>query len=1121
MVTAKYAGLLEMLFNRLSNIVAIYTLDFYFTKMKQKSIRFVKDYMVKKGFVLFFLFSFVLGQDKLLLKQADTLTSSVIESETITKLNGNIIFQKTDTILKGDFATQSNENPIINIYGNVSIEDANQMIYCDSLSYNNDTEFFSMYGNIKIKNGSRSMSAKKATLDQISNKMTLIENCEINDSGSNTIYGDKILLEFKDEALESLEVVSNGMIRSKNSGYEKIDDDRQLIENEDILKGQTILAKLKDDEIENIEMIGMASTLIHLYNDSIYDGINEISGDKIILSIKNESAEKLTAQGGTIGRYIPDESNKNVQEDIDYTASRVEFEVDTKISEMYGDVNILHDDMDLSAAHINVDWGTNVLEAFSNNPFDNEEINRPILVENNREPMTGDTMVYNIKSRKGKILMGESRVQENVYMGSQITSVTDSTFYIDDCIFTSCDPSKFYLGSKQVKIIYGDKVIAKPLSIFIGGVPIIGIPVAIFPHSSSERRSGWIMPSFGSSDNRGNYLDGLGYYFAPNDYIGSENSLIFADRQGVILKSKNQYRDRYRFNGMFNFEIRKQLGSGETDIAQIGKNNKTDYSFNWNHNQILRNNQTFRGSASYYSNGEYNRETSIDPIKRLNQQAISNVTYTKRWKEPNVSISVNASNKQDLMSKSKVDLTSSFYQAPSNTSSTVTEDTSTLPSINFRVARRKLFKNLSQDSWAGNIQWDYNSRIVNSSKNFYEAEETTDTDGNVSYEWKQDGNGNPSSSNKLDAMLKNAFSINAPFTAFKYLAINPSIKINSDFVNKYQEAVIGEGGEVEFIEIDKFKNRTTGNLGLSLSTKIYGVLPIQFNKIESIRHVITPSMRFSFSPDYLSNENYFQSFNDEYYDYFNRSIIGSTPTTSTKKLSLSLGNVFQAKIKDGDKEEKINIFSWGISSGYNFNAEQFKLSNISSSIRSNLKNGVSIDANLTHDFYKFDDESQMRIDDLDSFPRLTGIRLATNFTLGGKTKEESKTSDKEFSERTKEFLNDLSSNNWKSRIGLSYTVNKINPSNTIENFWVNTNTSMNVTQNWKLNYNARFSISDKDIVRHNITLYREIDCWELFVDWTPTGYAKGLYFRLNLKSDILKDLKVEQKTGLYNTRSSF
>ena len=96
-----------------------------------------------------------------------------------------------------------------------------------------------------------------------------------------------------------------------------------------------------------------------------------------------------------------------------------------------------------------------------------------------------------------------------------------------------------------------------------------------------------------------------------------------------------------------------------------------------------------------------------------------------------------------------------------------------------------------------------------------------------------------------------------------------------------------------------------------------------------------------------------------------------------------------------------------------------------------------------------------------------------------------------------------------------------NPGNKIENFWLNSNTSINVTNNWKLNYNARFNLIDNNIVRHNLTLYREIDCWELFVDWTPNGYARGLYFRLNLKSDILQDLKVEQKTGIYTTRPSF
>ena len=94
MVTAKYAGLLEMLFNRFSNIVAIYTLDFYFTKMKQKSIRFVKDCMIKKGFVLFFLCTSLFSQDKLLLKQADILTSSTIGKETVQGWMEILFFRK-------------------------------------------------------------------------------------------------------------------------------------------------------------------------------------------------------------------------------------------------------------------------------------------------------------------------------------------------------------------------------------------------------------------------------------------------------------------------------------------------------------------------------------------------------------------------------------------------------------------------------------------------------------------------------------------------------------------------------------------------------------------------------------------------------------------------------------------------------------------------------------------------------------------------------------------------------------------------------------------------------------------------------------------------------------------
>jgi lipopolysaccharide assembly outer membrane protein LptD (OstA) len=1083
--------------------------------MKHKSTKNVNNNVIKKVCVLFFLLGFVYSQDKIELKQADSLSSKEINQQTITTLDGNIIFRKETMLLYGDTAIQSSQNNILKLFSNVKIIDEDKTIFCDSLTYNADIDTIKMFGNIRINNSDQTITADNGEIHNDDSKIILRNNVRIINN-EQKVKGEIIELSFKNQKIESLQVLQNGTIFSANYGYEKIDENKNAVEKVDILKGKLINVKMNDNVISEIELIGMASSLIHLYEDSLYQGTNEISGDKITLRLKNNNATNLESEGGVIGQFNPSATNIS-QEKVDYKGRRVEFDTNRQQSKMFGEANIYQEGMDLTAAQINIDWNSNILEAFDKNPFNDDEYLQPTLVENGREPVSGKSMIYNIKDRRGKVLAGSTKVQNNMYMGKQITTVTDSTFYIEDCIFTSCDPSKFYLGSKQVKIIYGDKVIAKPLNIVIGGVPIFGIPMAIFPHTNKERRSGWIMPSFGSSENRGNYLDGLGYYFAPNDYFGSENSLIFADRQGIILKSKNQYKNRYKFSGNFNFEVRKHLNSNEQDIAKLNESNKTDFSLNWNHNQILRKDQSFRSNVSYYSNGEYNRETSIDPLKRLNQQAISNATYSKRWKNKNLSLSVNVSNKQDLMSKNKVNSNSIFYQNPTSLNSTITENNSTLPSINFRIGRKNLFKN-SNNLFLSGVQWNYSSRILNNSKNFYRAEEIMD-DESITYQWEKNENGDVITSNEANTMFKNNFSINAPFTLFDYIAVNPNININSDFVSRFRQVSLNADDEVEFNEIEKFKNRTTGNLSLSMTTKIYGILPIRIGNISSVRHVMTPSITYSYSPNYLNNNSYFQEFNEEYYDYFSGSLIGSTPRNSNKKINFSLGNVFQAKYSDGDNEEKINLFSWKINTGYNLNSEEFKLSNLNSSIRSNLKNGTNIDLNLTHDFYEYDSENNIRLDKLNTMPRLTGIRLSTNFTLKGKQSDNKNNTN--LSKETAAFINDLSSNNWQSRLGISYAVNKINPDNKIENFWLNSNTSINVTSNWKLNYNARFNLIDKNIVRHNLTLYREIDCWELFVDWTPNGYAKGLYFRLNLKSDILRDLKVEQKTGIYTTRSSF
>ena len=1082
--------------------------------MKHKSTKNVNNNVIKKVCVLFLLLNLSFSQDRIELKQANSLSSKELNKETITTLDGDIIFQKGSIFMYGDTGIQSNKNNILKLYNNVKVTDQDKTIFCDSLLYNPDLDTIEIFGNVSIKTLSQKITSDNGKLENIKEKIILQNNVKII-SQDQIIEGEEIELLFKNKKIEVIKVLKKGTIYSKNYGYEKNKkNENRSIKNEDILKGNLIEIEINDEIISQIKLSGMASSLIHLYEDSLYQGRNEISGDEITLKLENNSATLLKSSGGVIGQFNPSISN-TTQEKVNYKGKRIEFDNTLKQSKMFGDANIYQEGLDLTAAQINIDLNTNILEAFAKNPFILDEYLEPKLIESGREPVTGKSMIYDIKNRKGKVVAGSTRVQNNIFMGKQITTVKDSTFYIEDCIFTSCDPSKFYLGSKKVKVIYGDKVIAKPLNIVVGGVPIFGIPMAIFPHSNKERRSGWIMPSFGSSDNRGNYIDGLGYYFAPNDYFGSENSFIFADRQGVILKSNNQYKNRYKFSGSFNIELRKHLSDNEEDIAKLNENNKTDFSVNWTHNQILRKNQSFRSNIRYFSNGEYNRETSIDHLKRLNQQAISNATYSKRWKNKNLSLSVNVSNKQDLMSKNKVNNNSTFYQNPSSLNSIITENNSTLPSINFSVGRRSLFKN-NKESFLNNIQWNYSSRILNNTKQFYSAEAVIDNE-NITYQWIKDNNGNAILSNKTDAIFKNKFSINAPFTLFKYIAFNPNININSDFVSRYRSASLNNEGIVEFKEINKFKNRTISDFSLSITTKVYGILPIKIGNINSLRHVMTPTIGFTYSPNYLENNSYFQEFNEEYYDYFSGALIGATPQTSKRKINLSLGNVLQAKYSNDSNEQKVNLFSWRINTGYNLNNEKYKLSNLNSSIRSSLKNGTNIDLNLTHDFYEYDSQNNIRLDELRSLPRLTGVRLSTNFTLKKKKSEDSTN----FSEGTTAFINDLTSNDWQSRLGLSYTVNKINPENKIENFWLSSNTSINLTTNWKLNYNARFNLIDKNIVRHNLTLYREIDCWELFVDWTPTGYAKGLYFRLNLKSDILKDLKVEQKTGIYTTRSSF
>ena len=85
-----------------------------------------------------------------------------------------------------------------------------------------------------------------------------------------------------------------------------------------------------------------------------------------------------------------------------------------------------------------------------------------------------------------------------------------------------------------------------------------------------------------------------------------------------------------------------------------------------------------------------------------------------------------------------------------------------------------------------------------------------------------------------------------------------------------------------------------------------------------------------------------------------------------------------------------------------------------------------------------------------------------------------------------------------------------------KNFWANTTSTINITPKWKVSYRARFDLMERDLVSHSFSIYRDLHCWELSLNWTPTGIGQGINFRLNVKSPTLRDLKVEKRGGVYS-----
>ena len=1156
----------------------------------------------------------LLADEKLRLKRADILENVTVNGQPVQYLNGNVIFEKGSMIINCDKAFNIEKTGQSSMIGNVKVVDDNRSLVCDSLHFDSpnnilygfsntriwdddyelksdtityysnadsgithgnselkqnnqtitshsifyakqkeeDAVSYTATGNVLIIEGERKVTCGKAIYKRKDQTTLLTLNPQVTEN-KQTISGEKIVLLYKEDLIDNIYIPSKAKVKTYVQGIKK----RETLESDfaNDLAGNTLKGFFVGGKLDSLQVEGMATTLYHVFEDSIYQGKNIASGDTIVMQFIEENIDKIIVSGGSRGEYTPDTSASSIEGPIIYSSEIIKYNVNQEETDLHGDAKINYTNMNLDAGYVNVNWVTNILEAKTKSNMDSSFKGiSPTIIEDGRDPMTGKEMIYNLSSKKGSVSKGRTFAEDGFYTGSQIRNQDKKTIFIDNSTYTTCDLDEphFHFASDKMKMINDDKVIAKPITFYINNIPIMGLPFGIFPHKAGKRQSGWIMPGYGESSYRGQFVDGLGYYWAPNEFWDSKLTTSLADRQGLTIRLTNNYRKRYAYSGGIHLETKQHFSSSvsaqDRDLLKLADNVKSDYVLRWNHNQIMRNNQTFRVNGQYYSSGDYNKRTGIDIERRLNQQAISNATYSKRWKKTNNSISINLSSKKDLMVDNKIDPNDLYYQIPTTLGSQLTTTTNTLPKISFRHGQSKLFDtNAIDKKWYHNISWNYSANLNNKVQNYYQSVENMINDTTLEYIWDD------SIRTKTTSLMSHNMSINAPQKLFKYISINPSIQFKSDWVDRTYALSDSSNSNVQSIEQYGFAARTIfSSFNLNMNTKVYGMFPIKIGKIHSIRHVASPSIGYSYAPDYTKelfgkNLGYFQEYTDNngetaFFDRFSGTPAGSTPRQERQAMTFSLNNIFQAKTIDEGKEKKVELFSWRMNTSYNFANDKFPLANLSSSIRAKFAKKMNLDLSLSHDFYRFNNETGQRINSINvnengiPSPRLINARISTGFRFEGNrigitsekiTQEDSTSNSDNLDEPN--FGNRSFANNrklstgklWSTSLSFSYSMNKANPINANETFWMSSNTSLQLTRKWRMQYNARYNLLDKDLVNHNFSIYRDLHCWEMSINWTPNGYGSGFYLKINVKSPTLRDLKLEQRGGIFTRRANF
>lgn len=407
------------------------------------------------------------------------------------------------------------------------------------------------------------------------------------------------------------------------------------------------------------------------------------SGDSLSvfkpLPVASVLSDSLIMPDSTISK----KPKSTLDDKLVYKADTISYSPNGNKIYLNGNAQIIYEDLTLNAEVITIDKQNNKL--FSRGVFDsiNTQGNKvykgnPVFVEKGQEPMKGKFIEYDFNTKRGKIDVGITNMDPGYYKGTEIYKIADSTMLIVDGYFTSCDLEEnphFYFRSDRMRLKLKDKMVAKPIYFYIADIPLAVLPFGIFPNKGG-RRSGIIIPSYGEHKYGGRNLEGLGYYWAPNDYMDATLETTFYERRGWTFRGNVRYALRYILNGHL---------SGSYFPKDIVTGKRRDrWDFSYSHHQTIDPTFSINGSGRFSSDKTYIKQTSSNIDDRLRQNINSSLSLNKNWKGTKNSMSASFTHNKNLQ----------------------TDETDwTLPTISFRRGQSSIYETITGKSSGTNSAW--------------------------------------------------------------------------------------------------------------------------------------------------------------------------------------------------------------------------------------------------------------------------------------------------------------------------------------------------------------------------------------------------------------------------------